>query len=328
MAPELQNQRRHLQSTKIKMHASIIIPTYNGAEDIKKCLRACLNQVTDFNYEIVLVDSSSTDGTQEYLNAITQKHSNIVVEIIKQSDFGHGKTRNLGASIASGEFLCFITQDAIPADQFWLQNLVSGLASHPNAAGAFGRHLAQEGHSAYTKSQLDTHFSGFGDKTNAYKMDSLEHYEADTAYRQKLHYYSDNNSCMRREIWEKIPYADVVFGEDQIWADAIIRAGYEKLYIPNAIVYHSHEFGLKESYLRSKEEAHFFASHFGYKLKKDIASVIKTTFYLANKEFKFTRKNQSIIQAILRYPGNVAKYTACMIGQYVGTGKQASIDHG
>ena len=77
------------------------------------------------------------------------------------------------------------------------------------------------------------------------------------------HYYSDNNACFRRSVWESIPYPDVEFGEDQLWADAVVRNGYSKLYSSQAVVAHSHDYGPEETFERSKTESIFFKEFFG-----------------------------------------------------------------
>ena len=63
----------------------------------------------------------------------------------RNGDFQHGHTRNRGVDWSDAEFVAFLTQDAIPADEHWLYNLVSALESQPAAAGAFGRHIAHDG---------------------------------------------------------------------------------------------------------------------------------------------------------------------------------------
>ena len=71
---------------------------------------------------------------------------------------------------------------------------------------------------------------------------------------------------MRKSVWEKLPYPEVPFGEDQAWAKLVTDAGYEKLYSKAATVYHSHDFDYEETRKRASEEAEFFASYFGYEM--------------------------------------------------------------
>ena len=81
-------------------------------------------------------------------------------------------------------------------------------------------------------------------------------------WRQVLHFYSDNNSCLRRSVWGAIPYPVIEYGEDQVWADQIIKAGYKKAYAVNAVVYHSHDYDEAETLERSRIEAGFFRGAF------------------------------------------------------------------
>jgi hypothetical protein len=87
----------------------------------------------------------------------------------------------------------------------------------------------------------------------------------DVGWRRFMHFFSDNNSCLRRSVWEKHPYPEIEFGEDQAWADLIIKAGYSKVYAPTACVYHSHEFTLEQTAERKEIEREFFRSYFGYR---------------------------------------------------------------
>ncbi len=80
-----------------------------------------------------------------------------------------------------------------------------------------------------------------------------------------LHYYSDNNSCLRKTVWADHPYPQADYGEDQLWADCIIQAGYQKLCVPSAMIYHSHHYTVEETAERAETEAYFFAVEFGYR---------------------------------------------------------------
>ena len=254
--------------------ASVVIPTYNAGVMLDRVLGAVTKQLAPWAFEILIIDSGSTDTTLD----IIAKYPEVRLHKIKQTDFNHGGTRNLGVELTSGEYIAFLTHDAMPANSRWLYNIVTSLEKYPKAAGAFGKHLAWPEASPFTKRDMDTHFSGLlkyplylNKDTNAKRFENKE-----TSWMQLLHFYSDNNSCMRRSVWEKIPYRTVKFGEDQVWADDIIAAGYGKLYAPRAIVYHSHDFEPQEHRDRNKTEAAFFKHFFGYELMKNEATMQKT----------------------------------------------------
>jgi hypothetical protein len=67
-------------------------------------------------------------------------------------------------------------------------------------------------------------------------------------------------------VWEKIPYPELNWGEDQAWGWQIIQLGLKKAYAKNAVVYHSHNDPPERTYRVSKTEGNFFRNHFGIDL--------------------------------------------------------------
>lgn len=247
-----------------EIRASVIVPTLNGGALFEDFLDRVAAQKTDFPFELIVIDSGSTDGTVAAARRLPFAR---VIEIPK-AEFQHGRTRNLGAREARGEYLIFATQDALPADGFWIYNFVSAMEAFPEAAGAFGKHYPHTGASAFTRKEIKDHFAGFESVPLLVdKYTDIEKWNArDRGWMQVLHFYSDNNSCMRRSAWEELPYPEVDYGEDQLWAMQAIRRGWSKLYCPNAVVYHSHDYDYAETLERAEVEAWFFHRHFGYDL--------------------------------------------------------------
>lgn len=265
---------------------AVVIPTKNAIRVLPRVLNKVLSQETPWPYEVIVIDSGSTDGTSQYLRDL----SGIRLIEIPPSEFGHGKTRNLGAKLANAEFVAFLTHDAEPTDHRWLYNLVLSAEQNPQVAGVFGRHVAYDSASPFTKSDLDHHFAGFltYPLVVSRDLDPLK-YESDEGWRQMLHFYSDNNSLLRRSVWEALPYPDVEFAEDQIWAQRIIDAGYKKAYAPDAVVYHSHDFGFVEQLRRAFDESRNFAKYFGYRLSPNPRRALITASKFAVEAF-----NQSL----------------------------------
>lgn len=247
-----------------QIKASVFIPTYNGGTVFKTVIDMVRSQRSPWKFEIIVIDSSSSDGTGDFCRGATD----IVFEQIAQSEFSHGGTRNRGVELAQGAFVAFLTQDAVPIDEFWLYNLVSLLEAYPNAAGAFGRHVAWPNDSPFIKRDLTEHFKHFHAFPIAVskETDPGRWASGDAGWRQFLHFYSDNNSCMRRSVWKTIPLPNISYGEDQVWANQIIEAGYQKVYAHTATVYHSHDYDYDATQARAEEEAIFFKVNFGYEL--------------------------------------------------------------
>jgi len=87
---------------------SIIIPAYNTADVIQRTLQSVESQ-TYKNYEVVIVNDGSTDGTKEFLDNYKNNKNNVV--IYHQENKGVSAARNKGIELATGEFICFLDSD-------------------------------------------------------------------------------------------------------------------------------------------------------------------------------------------------------------------------
>lgn len=243
--------------------ASVVIPTYQGGALLQEVIAKIQGQSLEYPFEIIIIDSGSTDGSIEMLS----DSPNTSIYRIKKDDFQHGRTRNLGVSLSSSPYVAFLTQDSVPADDQWLSKLITPFYNDKDVVAAFGRHKAHPKHPNYLDEWLTAHFRNFKDKPLYRKSDDLKaYYRNSPHHRQKLHYYSDNNSCLRKSYWLEFPYPDISYGEDQLWADWVIQSGAAKAYAHDAVVYHSHDYTECEEYERAKTEAYFFLKYFGYEL--------------------------------------------------------------
>jgi GT2 family glycosyltransferase len=101
-----------------KLYASVVVSAFNRLEALKLCLTALLNQTIELdNYEIILVDDCSTDGTKEYIDEFVHTKSNIKY-IRHKINQGLASARNSGIMNATGEYIIFLDCDIIPEPDF------------------------------------------------------------------------------------------------------------------------------------------------------------------------------------------------------------------
>ena len=105
----------------------------------------------------------------------------------------------------------------------------------PLVAGVYGRQIPKE-----DASPMEEFFINY-----TYPDEHKTYYLGDT---EKLDYFffSNTNSAIKREAWEKIPLPEMLKSEDQEWAKRALLAGYKIIYEPDAFVYHSHHYSLAE----------------------------------------------------------------------------------
>jgi rhamnosyltransferase len=240
----------------LNTRVSVVIPIYNGGKQFRDTMESVLKQKTPFEYEVILIDSSSTDGTAEYAKAEAEKSSNVKFFQIRKEEFQHGRTRNMGIKEASGKYVALLTQDAKPYNEHWLARLVEPMMVNETVVAVFGKHIPYSDADIFEKRIIQKHFDQYGEGMVLFSLnnDNRKKFAEDPSYRGYLCYYSDNNSALRKETWEEIPYPEVKFAEDQLWAKEIITKGYTKAYNSEAAVYHSHRFDFTGYLRRFREE--------------------------------------------------------------------------
>jgi len=115
---------------------SIIIPTKDKVEYLKKCLNSILNKTTYNNFEIIIVDTGSKETkTKNYYQELKNNHLIQLVDYTKE-EFNYSETCNFGASLAKGDFLVMLNNDTEVVSPEWLE-IMLGYAQF-NEVGAVG----------------------------------------------------------------------------------------------------------------------------------------------------------------------------------------------
>jgi GT2 family glycosyltransferase len=216
---------------------SVVIPVKNGGDDLSRCLAGIARQEIDEPVEIVVVDSGSEDGSADRARAV-----GAIVHEIPATEFGHGRTRNLGVALSSGELVVFTSQDAVAADDDWLTRLAEAARRSPDVAGAYGRQLPHPGARPPEVFFLDFMYGS----TERTQRLSAGH---ELTYETTL--FSNVNAAIPRAVLERFPFRDdLTMSEDQEWSRRALRAGYALVYEPRAAVRHSHPYTVASAFRR------------------------------------------------------------------------------
>lgn len=115
------------------MKFSVIVPVYNVKDYLEKCVSSVLAQ-TEGDYELLLVDDGSTDGSGALCDELSARRG---CRVIHQENGGLGAARNTGIEAAQGEYLIFLDSDDYIAPSM-LEGLLAEMAQHPADIYSFG----------------------------------------------------------------------------------------------------------------------------------------------------------------------------------------------
>jgi len=197
---------------------SVVIRAKNEARYIGETLAAVQGQhYRDF--EVIVVDSGSTDRTREIADDYGAK-----VITIAPKEFTYGRALNLGVANSQGQLLASLSAHATPETSDWLGSLVRRFGP-PSVAGVYGRHIPRDNASFFEL--LGMQLSGVTSKEPRLQAGSAR--------------FSNANGATRRDLWELFPFnEDLPGAEDIDWARQMQHMGYLIVYDPAAAVYHSH----------------------------------------------------------------------------------------
>jgi len=214
---------------------TIIIPTRNGGERFKKCLRAIKEQQYAHPVQLIVIDSGSSDGT---LKAAENQGAKIIK--IKHQDFHHSRTRNEALKHAIHDKVVFLVQDAIPVSSIWLNIMTKAIEGNDMAA-AYGHHLPHDDADLFAWFETTSHAQFLGKSTLVQSINSIDSF-IKMPYDRAVRLTQCDNVCAiyKRDLLNKVLFPDVVFGEDMAWAKTILLNGFKVKYDPSIQVRHSH----------------------------------------------------------------------------------------
>lgn len=206
---------------------SIIIPTHNRPEQLGECLEAManINYPID-SFEVIVVDDGSEAAPQSLVLSFSNR---MKIKLITQFNAGPSAARNNGARNARGKYLAFTDDDCIPSPD-WIKTFAKQFEKTPEAilGGLAVNKLTENLYSVASQLILEI---------------VLNHFNADP---QKATFLGAANIALSAKQFQAIEGFDETFriaSEDRDFCDRCLFKGFQMVYVPEAIVYHTHDLG-------------------------------------------------------------------------------------
>ncbi len=206
---------------------SVIVPVYNGAAVIGRCLDALAGQtLAPDQFEVIVVDDGSADGTAGVVERWASQHGGLRVRVVCQDHTGPAAARNHGAAMARAPLLLFTDADCQPAPA-WAQALLDGFAGPHPPAGLMGAYRSQQQSLAARFAQLE-----FEDRYRRMRRTPA------------LDVVATYSAAFRRDVFMQAGGFDPAFpeanNEDVEFSYRLSQAGHSMRFVPEAQVYHHH----------------------------------------------------------------------------------------
>lgn len=220
----------------------VIIPVYRPDEKLKSLIEK-LNEQTIQPEHIFFMHTLTDTSEDEQVKQLMQTANNAVITTLKKEEFDHGGTRNRAAAMSKAEFMLFMTQDAVPTDEFLIEYMLKAMTDE-TVATAYARQLPND------EVGVIEHYTR---KFN-YPDVSAKKSKADIERLGIKTYFCSNVCAMYRNyVYKEIGgfVLHTIFNEDMIMAAKVIEAGYEIAYVANAKVIHAHKYTYRQQFTRN-----------------------------------------------------------------------------
>lgn len=225
---------------------SLIVLTYNNIELTKQCLDSIVKNTTYKNYEVIIVDNNSTDGTQEYL---TNKYQNndIFNIILNECNLGFAAGNNIGLMASQGEILLILNNDTY-VTPYWLEPLISVL--NENYVGLVCPVTNNIGNEA----KVNVSYDSFNDM-NVQALNYTCSHMGNVYPMKCIAFFC---VAMRRDLYESIGPLSEEYGlgffEDDDYCMRVLKAGYKNYAVDGSFVHHHLSASFNQLKNNTKEE--------------------------------------------------------------------------
>jgi rhamnosyltransferase len=218
----------------------VIIPTYKSDDKLDKLIRK-LYQQTMKPRQIIILHTEEFTGQEQPIPIISD--SNITIIPIDKKNFDHGGTRKYGATLSNADILLFMTQDAVPADEFLIERIVAPYKD-PMISASYARQIPED------KADVLERYTRLFNYPKHSRIKSIENMDE---LGIKTFFCSNACASYRNSIYQKMGgFVDkTIFNEDMIMAASMIRGGYRIAYVAEAKVIHSHNYTYLQQFTRN-----------------------------------------------------------------------------
>ena len=300
-----------------KAKIAVIIPTYSPDERFRALIRRLYAQ--SLPPERIFVVNTDPDLFRDDL---VDRWDKVSVLHIAKEDFDHAATRNMAARMVREEILVFMTQDAVPADRYLLENLLKGFETAADegkeAAVVYARQLPRK--EASEAERYGRNFS-YPAKSRTKTIDDLNELGIMTFT------CSDVCAAYRRRLFMELGgfSEPAIFNEDMVFAAGAIRAGYAVRYEAQARVIHSHSLTPMQQYRRNYALGLSQAQH---PEVFDLVSSEGSGMKLVKGTLGHLIKKKKIAEIPAFLTGTAFRYAGYRLGKNYGKRKRNEVDHG
>jgi len=214
------------------MKTTIVMRSFNDSPEYVEQTLTSLSLQQGVDFDLIHLDSFSTDGTLEILKKRGGK-----IYYVSSSEYIPGRTLNYGMELCQGEIITFLNADATPVGPDWLYRLLKPLVDNENAIATFSRQIPRDDAEPLFRKDYERSFG-----------DGEEH-------RKWKHFFSMAASAIKRSYWEKHRFDDAITSSEDIdWTYRAKLEGKDIVYVPDSIAVHSHNYDYESSYRRHRAE--------------------------------------------------------------------------
>ena len=216
------------------LRINVIIPTYKPGRRLLELTDALERQSVKISGIILMNTEEKYLNNLIYGTDFLKKHPNLRIKNISKREFNHGRTRNEGARRSDCDVMIFMTQDAVPANDYLIEELIRPLEDE-GVAVSYARQVAWENAAPLEK---------FSRSFNYPDTDMIKSAEDIDTLGIKTYFCSNVCAAYKKEVFDELGgfVNFTIFNEDMLYAAKAINSGKKIAYASKAVVFHSHDY--------------------------------------------------------------------------------------